>query len=171
MAFFNTSSLRGCLYERWDEIKNETGRYTGWCYVMPIWSQNVYHPVSARQDPAWNRRHPSKDGTRISLQMLLLEMICHINTYRAKSQFESQWLEGYCRNTTFFPNRAARARRWSLNRESTLIGGGRHQIVCDGRYFSILFFLEGLGQTIVLSFCSSKANTNVSNIAGFLSLQ
>ena len=120
-------------------------------------------------------------------------MICQINTYRAKSQLESQWLEGYCRNTTFFPNRAARARRWTLNRESTLIGEGRHQIVCDGRFFSILvFFGGGLGQTIVLidrnlgylfresrmttpltvlSFRSSQANTNVSNIAGFLSLQ
>ena len=35
--------------------------------------------------------------------------------------------------------------RWALNRESTLIGGGRGQIVCDGRFFSILFFLRGLG--------------------------
>ena len=31
-------------------------------------------------------------------------------------------------------------RRWAHNRESTLIGGGRVQIVGNDRFFSILFF-------------------------------
>ena len=47
----------------------------------------------------------------------------------------------------FFPNRAPRARRWSFNSESTLSRGRRGQIVCDGRFFSVLFYflflLEG----------------------------
>ena len=85
----------------------------------------------------------------------------------------------------------ARARKWALNWESTLIRGGRGHIVYDSRFFSILFFWGGLGQTnilidwnlgylfresrmttppMILSFYSSKANTNVSNIAGFLCL-
>ena len=41
----------------------------------------------------------------------------------------------------FFPNSAALARRSSLNRESTLIGGGMGRIVWDDRFFSILLFL------------------------------
>ena len=92
----------------------------------------------------------------------------------------------------------ALARRWALNRESTLIGGGRGRIVWEGRFFSILHFVvwwrrEGVGRSnyytnrlklrlsfprivddyspMVLSIRSSRANpNNVSNIAEFLLL-
>ena len=92
----------------------------------------------------------------------------------------------------FFLNRAALARRWALNQESTLIGGEKGRIVWNGRFFCPFFSLGGgVGQTIiliavsgylfreswmttspmVLIFRSSKSNTtNVSNIARFLSL-
>ena len=67
-------------------------------------------------------------------------MVRQITDLNLKWKLESQWLEGYCRNTTFFPNRVALTRKCALSRESTLIGGGRGPIVWNGRFFSILLF-------------------------------